>query len=303
MGVYNALENKQLEKESGHGKTDPVAYVKCQSQVLESIEKHRSCNDNNFGGGSISLEECLDAFGKEERIPEAYCSRCKDFRISTKRMSLWRLPPVMIIHLKRFQFTEHMKRKLRNLVVFPIDGLDLSRIIASDNSKVPFRDMRNEEKDCCIEIQGTMDENSDDVSKSPHSTVSSATTTSKHNETSEEIPSEEKQYTPTSDGRSESLYDLYAVVHHQGALSTGHYVASLRSEIDGKWRLFNDAQVYELGSKEVVDASAYILFYVRRDVKNADIGDLWDTSSRDGEGVTEEQIDKLVTKREKCCIS
>ena len=46
------------------------------------------------------------------------------------------------------------------------------------------------------------------------------------------------------DGRSsEMLYDLYGVIHHQGALSGGHYVASLRSELDGQWRLFNDAQI------------------------------------------------------------
>merc|ERR1711970_1342023 len=68
-------------------------------------------------------------------------------------------------------------------------------------------------------------------------------------------------------GRSEMLYDLYGVVHHQGALSGGHYVASLKSEKDGQWRLYNDAQIYEIHSRDVVDASAYILFYIRRDVK------------------------------------
>ena len=98
-------------------------------------------------------------------------------------------------------------------------------------------------------------------------------------------------------GRSEYLYDLYAVVHHQGALSTGHYVASLRSEIDGKWRLFNDAQVYYLDSKEVVNSSAYILFYVRRDVNSVTLNDFWDTKLRDGEGLMEEQIDKLTKQR------
>merc|ERR1712150_156349 len=68
-------------------------------------------------------------------------------------------------------------------------------------------------------------------------------------------------------GNTEMLYDLYGVVHHQGALSGGHYVASLKSD-DGQWRLFNDAQVYEIHSRDVVDSSAYILFYIRRDVKN-----------------------------------
>ena len=65
---------------------------------------------------------------------QAYCSRCKDFRVQTKRMSLWRLPPVVIIHLKRFQFTQHTRRKLRDFVHFPVEGLDLSRIMAVDNA-------------------------------------------------------------------------------------------------------------------------------------------------------------------------
>lgn len=44
-------------------------------------------------------------------------------------------------------------------------------------------------------------------------------------------------------GREESLYDLYAVVHHLGALSSGHYVASVKSQTTRKWHYFNDNQV------------------------------------------------------------
>jgi hypothetical protein len=103
-------------------------------------------------------------------------------------------------------------------------------------------------------------------------------------------------------GRSEMLYDLYGVVHHQGALSGGHYVASLKSETDGQWRLFNDAQVYEIHSRDVVDSSAYILFYIRRDVKNLNLADFWDTRHRDGEGLTEEEMNKLISGRSDRCV-
>ena len=106
------------------------------------------------------------------------------------------------------------------------------------------------------------------------------------------------------DGRSEMLYDLYGVVHHQGALSGGHYVASLKSD-DGQWRLFNDAQIYEIHSRDVVDSSAYILFYIRRDVKNLRLEDFWNTSpSKEGEGLTEEEMDRLIRGRsDRCTIS
>jgi len=233
--------------------------------MLASVKKHRTCHigKNRYGyRNSITLEECLDSFSKEERIPEAYCSKCKDFRDQTKRMSLWRLPPVMIIHLKRFQFTQHMRRKLRDLVVFPLEGLDFSPIVASDKHR------------------------------------RRTNTTNKVNNSSRGVFSEY-----LGDGRTESLYDLYGVVHHQGALSGGHYVASLKSEHDGRWRLFNDSQIYEINSKNVVDASAYILFYVRRDVKGANLEDFWDTKVREGEGMTEEEVEKMMKQRDRCIVS
>lgn len=77
----------------------------------------------------------------------------------------------------------------------------------------------------------------------------------------------------SDDGRGEMLYDLYAVIHHQGAMAGGHYVASLKSEIDGQWRLFNDAQIFKIHSRDVVDSSAYILFYIQRDVANQNLSD------------------------------
>lgn len=271
-----------------------------------SIKNHASCGVGKKNGqvGAITLEDCLDAFAKEEKIPEAYCSSCKDFRVQTKRMSLWRLPPVVIIHLKRFQFTQHMRRKLRDFVDFPVEGLDLSRIMAIDNS---FKDKseaksadksngesKNEEPNASKDkvedelkedgTKGDAEKDGDDVIDASEENMNS----SRLNE---------------DDGRSEMLYDLYGVVHHQGALSGGHYVASLKSEIDGQWRLFNDAQVYEIHSRDVVDSSAYILFYIRRDVKDLKLEDFWNTApAKDGQGLTEEEMDKLIRDRSDRCV-
>ena len=72
MKVYNAFQKDQDEKEADTRKSSD--YFKSQSQVLDSIERHKTCKDNNLGGGSITLEECLDAFAKEERIPEVSLS-------------------------------------------------------------------------------------------------------------------------------------------------------------------------------------------------------------------------------------
>ncbi|CAB9510928.1 Putative ubiquitin carboxyl-terminal hydrolase 11 [Seminavis robusta] len=246
--------------------------------------------------GAISLEDCLDSFAQEERIPEAYCSKCKDFRVQTKRMSLWRLPPIVIIQLKRFQFTQHMRRKLRDLVVFPVEGLDLSRIIASDNLVPPVESSNSSN-------QPKKKKKAKDKKKQSRANGSSKPAPDVHGSAYLEDPdiddlgteaTESSQFITDDDGRSEMLYDLYGVVHHQGALSGGHYVASLKSELDGQWRLFNDAQIYEIHNRDVVDSSAYILFYIRRDVKDARLSDYWDTTAREGEGMSEEDLDRML---------
>lgn len=68
----------------------------------------------------------------------------------------------------------------------------------------------------------------------------------------------------TEEGRTESLFDLYASIYHLGALSGGHYIASIKSQANGKWHFFNDSQVQEINESELESPSAYILFYVRR---------------------------------------
>ena len=276
-----------------------------------NVKNHASCNDDakkkGHYGGTITLEDCLDAFAKEEKIPEAYCSRCKDFRIQTKRMSLWRLPPVVIIQLKRFQFTQHTRRKLRDLVVFPVEGLDLSRILAPDSAA---QSDVNVEAPSEAGTKSTMDED-EDLKYSEKEYIDPLDPMASF----EDMIPTENGYEPEDDPMSKSsylgrtsgamLYDLYAVVHHQGALSGGHYVASLKSEIDGQWRLFNDAQVYEIHSRDVVDSSAYILFYIRRDVRDARLEDFWDIRARAGKGMTEEEVESLMKARssDRCVIS
>ena len=42
-----------------------------------------------------------------------YCSRCQAHRTGAlRREALWRLPPVLIVHFKRFHSTPHARQKL-----------------------------------------------------------------------------------------------------------------------------------------------------------------------------------------------
>ncbi|KAF8391515.1 hypothetical protein HHK36_023820 [Tetracentron sinense] len=85
----------------------------------------------------LSLYTCLEAFLREEPlVPEDmwYCPQCKERRQASKKLDLWRLPEVLVIHLKRFSYSRSMKHKLETFVNFPIHDFDLTDYVAHKNS-------------------------------------------------------------------------------------------------------------------------------------------------------------------------
>ncbi|XP_068634553.1 ubiquitin carboxyl-terminal hydrolase 8-like isoform X6 [Aristolochia californica] len=89
---------------------------------------------------TVSLYACLEAFLKEEPLgPEDmwYCPSCKKHRQASKKLDLWRLPKILVIHLKRFSYSRYSKNKLETFVDFPIHDLDLSKYIAHRSEEFP----------------------------------------------------------------------------------------------------------------------------------------------------------------------
>ncbi|XP_022765626.1 ubiquitin carboxyl-terminal hydrolase 5 isoform X4 [Durio zibethinus] len=85
----------------------------------------------------LSLYTCLEAFLREEPlVPEDmwYCPQCKEQRQASKKLDLWRLPEVLVIHLKRFSYIRSMKHKLETFVNFPIHDFDLTNYVADKRS-------------------------------------------------------------------------------------------------------------------------------------------------------------------------
>lgn len=81
----------------------------------------------------ISLDECLDEFGKEEILSENdawYCPRCKEHRRASKKFELWKTPDVLVMHLKRFSANRGFRDKIDVLVDFPVEQLDLTGRVA-----------------------------------------------------------------------------------------------------------------------------------------------------------------------------
>ena len=87
----------------------------------------------------VSLDDCLDEFGKAEVLSESeawFCPRCKAHRQASKRFQIWKAPDILVVHLKRFSTQGRFRDKLDVLVDFPIEGLDLSeRVLAPEEGK------------------------------------------------------------------------------------------------------------------------------------------------------------------------
>lgn len=81
------------------------------------------------GIGKVSLMACLETFVRDEildRDDAWHCPRCKKERKSVKKLSLSKLPPILVIHLKRFSFHGPFSDKLETQVQYPLTGLDLT---------------------------------------------------------------------------------------------------------------------------------------------------------------------------------
>lgn len=56
------------------------------------------------GHSLVSVYDCIDEFTREEELDESEqwkCTKCKRRTRSTKKIDLWKMPNVLIVHLKR----------------------------------------------------------------------------------------------------------------------------------------------------------------------------------------------------------
>ncbi|CAH8272862.1 unnamed protein product [Arabidopsis lyrata] len=87
---------------------------------------------------AISLFSCLEAFLAEEPLgPDDmwFCPSCKEHRQANKKLDLWKLPDILVFHLKRFTYSRYLKNKIDTFVNFPIQDLDLSKYVKNKNGQ------------------------------------------------------------------------------------------------------------------------------------------------------------------------
>uniref|UniRef100_F6PJ70 Ubiquitin carboxyl-terminal hydrolase 32 n=1 Tax=Ciona intestinalis TaxID=7719 RepID=F6PJ70_CIOIN len=121
------------QQTSGHISIDwdPTAlHLRYQPSAEREVKDDASVEEGHRGAQQrIDLNHCLRAFTTEEELgkDELYhCGKCKTRQLAKKKLDIWRLPPTLIIHLKRFQFVNGRWIKSHKVVDFPKTDFDPS---------------------------------------------------------------------------------------------------------------------------------------------------------------------------------
>ncbi|CAB3233030.1 unnamed protein product, partial [Arctia plantaginis] len=77
-----------------------------------------------------TLSDCLKLYLNGETIPGWNCPNCKEKRDAVKKLDISRLPPVLVIHFKRFyvdpkEYMCNAYRKKQTYIDFPLEDLDM----------------------------------------------------------------------------------------------------------------------------------------------------------------------------------
>lgn len=83
----------------------------------------------------VSIHDCLKSYTEQEYLADDaayYCSQCKTHRSVAKKISIYRLPTILVLHLKRFSYSTFSRDKVSTSISFPAQSLDLAEYCASD---------------------------------------------------------------------------------------------------------------------------------------------------------------------------
>ncbi|MEQ2205884.1 Ubiquitin carboxyl-terminal hydrolase 15, partial [Xenoophorus captivus] len=108
-----------------------------ETVVEQDYDKHESMEYKPQKKAFFKLKDCIELFTTKEKLGAEdpwYCPNCKQHQQATKKLDLWSLPPVLVVHLKRFSYSRYMRDKLDSLVDFPLRDLDMSEFLINPNA-------------------------------------------------------------------------------------------------------------------------------------------------------------------------
>lgn len=142
LASMTLVQDRDNEKIDLAGVTHIIVEWKAETNVVEKKLHlgHKSNRQSN-----PTLHDCIQLFTEPEVLAREeawYCPRCKSHQEATKELSLWKLPDVLVIQLKRFSFRNRLWRdKIDKHVTFPIKGLDMSPFCIRQQSEPLIYDL------------------------------------------------------------------------------------------------------------------------------------------------------------------
>ncbi|XP_036316073.1 ubiquitin carboxyl-terminal hydrolase 31 isoform X3 [Pipistrellus kuhlii] len=109
--------------------TKDFLFVNTEDEYIPDAESVRLQRERHHQPQTCTLSQCFQLYTKEERLApdDAWrCPHCKQLQQGSITLSLWTLPDVLIVHLKRFRQEGDRRVKLQNMVKFPLTGLDMT---------------------------------------------------------------------------------------------------------------------------------------------------------------------------------
>ena len=212
---------------------------------------------NNVFGIPIQLHDCLKKFVSNELIHEVRCETCIKNRdrldanhnsAFVKKLTFAKMPQLLCLHIQRLVWLSdgHTLKRCEN-IIFP-EYLQMDSYVY--NSQKSSSELNSSTTFGLIGGASTPVKKLESQSSSAD-LISMATS-----DASQRRDSVEAKY----------KYKLCSVIVHLGDASSGHFICYRRgteAHNQTKWFYISDTNVLEVSLSEVLNSSAYMLFYER----------------------------------------
>uniref|UniRef100_K3WU38 Ubiquitin carboxyl-terminal hydrolase n=1 Tax=Globisporangium ultimum (strain ATCC 200006 / CBS 805.95 / DAOM BR144) TaxID=431595 RepID=K3WU38_GLOUD len=217
-----------------------------------------------------SVEEAIELFLRPELLNNEnqwMCDQCKTKRDAIKGLKFSKLPYLLSLQLKRFDFDyATMNRiKLHNQVSFP-KFLDMNSYVSDESGargrgKIARKmSMERHELEAKAHKSDRMRRLSSMDESQPLQFADEDDEQDEGRRDSMTAPTEFDTWSATFDPQDmirrngPHVYELYSVLIHSGSALGGHYYAYIKSLETGKWFNFNDSHVSEISDDELKTA-------------------------------------------------
>lgn len=136
----SVVDGKVLIVKESNSYIKDLFYGDTSSQLQCEVCTNQSVSTSPFSslalpvpaGSKITLGSCLEEFMRSEILDgdNAWdCSKCKRKVRAIQLMRLSRLPPILVITLKRFRYVGRFRDKIDSLISFPVEDFDLRQFL------------------------------------------------------------------------------------------------------------------------------------------------------------------------------